>query len=96
MSNFDIIVASASALNKPVISPSSQHNKGVMLTYGVSKNMIGKQASRMTDKLLKGISPSVIPIETAEFFIGLNVKTAKKIGVSIPTHILNQAEFIVR
>ncbi len=96
ISNIKKIVASAIALNKPVISSAGQCEKGVMLCYAPSLGKIGKQASRMADKILKGASPAAIPVETADYFLGLNLKTAHTIGIKIPNAVISQADNVLR
>ena len=67
-----------------------------MLCYAMSQDMIGRQASRMADKILRGASPAAIPVESADYFLGLNLKTAKAINIKIPDDIISQAKFITR
>ena len=96
ISNTKKIVTLATAQKKPVISSADQSEKGVMLCYAASHNKIGKQASRMAEKLLNGVPPTAMPVEIADFFLGLNLKTAKAIGIKIPDDIISQADFITR
>lgn len=96
ISNIKKIVAAATLLKKPVISSTDQSTAGVMLSYAMSQDMIGRQASRMADKILSGVSPSVIPVESADYFLGLNLKTAKAINIRIPDDIISQAKFVTR
>ena len=96
VSNIQQIIAAATALKKPVISSTGQHEKGLMLSYAPSHEKIGKQASRMADKLLTGVSPAVIPVETADFFLSLNLKIAQAIGITIPDDVISQADIVIR
>jgi putative ABC transport system substrate-binding protein len=45
--------------------------------------------------LLQGIAPADLPVETAEIFLGINLKTAKAIGLDIPDEVLRQADTII-
>lgn len=74
----------------------SQAKAGALLTYGVDFNRIGEQAARLADQILKGVKPVDLPVETAEFFLTLNLKTAKAIGIDIPDQFLRQATRIIR
>lgn len=96
ISNVEKIVARATALRKPVVSSTGQHSKGVMLCYAMDLEMAGRQASRMADRILKGTSPATMPVETADYFLGLNLQSAQAIGLTIPDDIISQADFIVR
>lgn len=68
----------------------------ILTSYGIDQQMIGKQAARLTDLIFKGTRPTDLPVETAEFFLAINLKVAKKIGLVIPDEILRQAYIIVR
>jgi putative ABC transport system substrate-binding protein len=57
---------------------------------------MGEQAARMADQILKGTKPADLPVETAEFFLNINLKTAKAIGRDIPDAILTQANTVIR
>ena len=74
----------------------SQAKAGALLTYGIDFTKIGEQAARLADQILKGVKPVDLPVETAEFYLTLNLKTAKAIGIQIPDQILKQANTIIR
>jgi putative tryptophan/tyrosine transport system substrate-binding protein len=69
---------------------------GALVTYGASLSAMGAQAARMADQILKGAKPADLPVETAEFFLNINLKTAKAIGRDIPDAILTQANTVIR
>jgi putative ABC transport system substrate-binding protein len=70
---------------------------GGLMSYGMSLNDIGKQAARLANQVLQnGINPGELPVETAEFFLAINLITAQEIGLEIPNEILRQADTIVR
>ncbi|MBN1584043.1 MAG: ABC transporter substrate-binding protein, partial [Anaerolineae bacterium] len=69
---------------------------GVLTSYGVEQMSSGKQAARLADQILHGIKPADLPVETAEFYLAINLKTAKTIGLDIPDEILLQADIIIR
>ena len=77
-------------LSGPVESP------GPLLTFGADIFVMGKQASRLADKILKGAAPAGLPVETADFFLSFNIHTARAIGLDIPDDILQQAATIIR
>lgn len=79
----------------PLSAPScTQVEKGALFSYGHNHYEIGKQAGRIASQILKGELPSDLPIEISENYLVINILTAKKIGLKIPTHILKQAIII--
>lgn len=74
----------------------SQVEAGALFSYGPEFVAIGKQAARLVDQVLKGTPAGDIPIETAEFFLNVNTKTAASIGLQVPDAVLEQANVIIR
>ena len=70
--------------------------KGAFFSYGTVDEAVGKQAARLAYKILFGTPPAVLPVEQGENIVGLNLKTAKELGLVIPASVLKQADFIVR
>ena len=70
--------------------------KGALVSYGEDNRLIGIQAARLVVKVLKGIHPSNIPIETPERpVLVVNRTTAKTIGLKIPREFLERVDRIV-
>lgn len=89
-------VAVAKKLKIPLSAPSSQQAKaGALFSYGHEHRKIGGQAARLVDQILKGFSPSELPVETAQEYLIINLKTAKAIDLDIPDHLLRQADDII-
>ena len=81
----------------PLASSGHEHFRiGALVCYGPDDTVSGEQAARMAAKLLKGESPQNIPVETSEFYLGINLKTAHEIGIKVPYEVIQQADFIVR
>ena len=93
-SNIEEIITAAMARKIPVASTTHQQEDGVMISYGYNNILLGKQVSRLADLILQGTPPANIPVETAEFFLGINLTIAKELGIEIPSHILRQADSI--
>jgi putative ABC transport system substrate-binding protein len=70
--------------------------KGALLTYGPSMVAMGKQAGRLADQIFKGAKPADLPVETSEYFLEINLRTAKLIGLDVEDTTLRQANSIVR
>jgi putative tryptophan/tyrosine transport system substrate-binding protein len=68
----------------------------MLTSFGFDQQLYGKQAARLADRIFKGNRPADLPVEMAEFFLAINLKVAKTIGLTIPDEILRQADIIVR
>jgi putative ABC transport system substrate-binding protein len=92
------IVAAANRRKLPTsganISAIKSHE--ILTSYGFDQHSYGKQAARMVDLILKGTRPAEMPVELTGFYLGINLKVAKKLGLSVPRKILRQANLIVR
>jgi putative tryptophan/tyrosine transport system substrate-binding protein len=57
---------------------------------------IVRRAASFVAKILRGAKPSDLPVEQpTNFEFVLNLKTAKAIGVSVPTSILLRADEVI-
>ncbi len=74
----------------------SQVNQGSLMTYSFGDVELGKQMSAMADQVLKGVKPADLPVQTSEFFLAINLKTAQAINLTISGDFLRQAKTIVR
>jgi putative ABC transport system substrate-binding protein len=68
----------------------------VLLTLSIDMFELGKQAARLANQIRQGAKPADLPIETPEFYLSINLKTAHAIGLDIPDDILHQADTIIR
>jgi putative ABC transport system substrate-binding protein len=69
---------------------------GALMVYGIRLDAVAKQAARLADRILSGIKPADLPVEMAEFYLAINLKTAKIIGLDISDEVLRQADTIIR
>jgi putative ABC transport system substrate-binding protein len=77
-------------------NPSDLTDHGVLTSYGIDQTSAGKQAARLADQIFQGVKPADLPVEMAEFYLAINLKTAEAIGLDISDEILLQADIIIR
>jgi len=69
---------------------------GGLMAYEVNDTNLHRRAAGYVDKILKGARPADLPIQQpTEYQLIVNVKTAKAIGVSIPSSVLARADQII-
>jgi putative ABC transport system substrate-binding protein len=90
-----LVVANARHLPTSVANVGAVEN-GPLYSYAMKLEPTGQQAARLADQILKGMKPADLPVETTEFFLAVNLKTAQAIGLTIPDDILSQADTIYR
>lgn len=71
-------------------------DEAALASFGSHPYEIGIQAARLAHQIYHGIKPADLPVETAEVFLTINLKTAEEIGLKIPDNILLQAKKIIR
>ena len=68
---------------------------GGLMSYGPDWPGRWRRAAEFVDKILRGAKPADIPVEQPTTFeLVVNLKTAKALGLSLPTIMLARAELI--
>jgi putative ABC transport system substrate-binding protein len=69
---------------------------GGLMSYGIDPVPIFRRAASFVAKILRGAKPSDLPVEQpTNFEFTLNLKTAKAIGIELPTSILLRADEVI-
>ena len=69
---------------------------GGLLAYGADLVDLNRRSAAYVAKLLKGAKAAELPIEQAErFLLVINLKTARALGLNIPTTLLATADEVI-
>jgi len=92
------IVALAGKYRLPAIYGRKEYvDEGGLMSYGPDNDDQYRKAAHYVDKILKGTKPADLPVQQAtKFEFITNLKAAKKIGLTIPNRVLEQANQVIR
>ena len=92
----EMIAALAARERLLSIGPEDVPRAGGVLGYGVDSVATYRHTAFFVDKILKGANPADIPIEQASKFATIvNLKTAKALGIEVPTATLLRADEVI-
>jgi len=71
--------------------------RDALFSYSPDIRSIGRDAATYEDKILKGAKPGDLPVERrTRLELVINLKTAKKIGLTIPPEVLFRADEVIK
>ena len=71
-------------------------SEGALIGYGVNFYDIGKLSAKYVQRVLARASPETLPVESfSRIGLGVNLATARELGIAIPQTIYLQADKVV-
>ena len=90
----DLIVTLAARHRLPAVYYRRQYvTGGGLISYGPDIAEQNRRAARYVDRILKGEKPADLPVQApTKYELLVNVKTAKALGLTVPTSLLARAD----
>jgi putative ABC transport system substrate-binding protein len=75
----------------------SHVTRGGLASYGVSFHELGRLSAKYVQRVLGGVKPNDLPVQAVDKIdLVINLQTAKRIGLTIPAHVLARADKVIR
>jgi ABC-type uncharacterized transport system substrate-binding protein len=92
----DVIIAAAANHRLPLIGTPDFPGAGALMSYMFDPVDLHAQAASYIDRILKGGSPAVLPVQQpTKFSLIINLKTAKALGLTVPPVVLDNADEVI-
>ena len=93
----ELITGLANRYGLPAVYPGRfQTANGGLLSYGVDLLEMNRGAAGYVDRILKGANAADLPIQQpTKFELVINLKTAKALGLTVPSSLLSRADEII-
>jgi len=93
----EAIIAAAARHSLPLIGASGVSPKaGALMSYWIHEPDLYSQAASHIDRILKGASPADLPVQQpTKYSLIINLKTAKALGLPVPSSMLDLADEVI-
>ena len=85
------------AARKPTLGVYPEWGRaGLLLTYSTDALDGFRRAGVYAAKIIRGVKPGDLPIEQAsKFWLVVNLKTARQLGITVPPNLLTLADEVI-
>jgi len=92
-----LIIELAGKYRLPAVYPFRYHAEtGGLLSYGVDALDLVPRAADYVDRIMRGANPGELPVQApTKFELVINLKTAKALGLDVPTTLLTRADQVI-
>jgi putative ABC transport system substrate-binding protein len=86
----------AAARQLPTVFPISMIDAGGLIAYGTSLREATRQMAHYADDIFRGANPGDLPIKAAfSHEVVVNLQTARRLGITIPSELLATADQVI-
>jgi len=95
--NFNLIVTAAARYKLPAVYIQKPNvAAGGLISYGPNFDNQYRSAAAYVDRILRGEKPADLPVQApSKYELIINLKTAKALGLTVPTSLLARADEII-